>query len=175
MIGSANRNRPGALPIRAKVTRVLEPDGSNVHVVVEGAPEVAFQAKRRLGSYSVTSCVLRRRAILLWVAKVVPTPNCPVEVWCAARWPEMYVGPCSTSDRYAKTSSTGRWMTSVRSTVIMPLNSYLWRTRNEGGPVQRHLELVGTQKRRSEGSGAKCGLSLSRQGPGSARSQSCTA
>jgi len=59
--GSANLSRPLASATRVNVTLVLGPDGSKPHVVVTRVPEVAFQANRRLGSYSVTSLVALRR------------------------------------------------------------------------------------------------------------------
>jgi Transposase IS116/IS110/IS902 family len=69
----------------------------------------------------VTSLLPPRRGNLPVVANVVPIPIGPVEVLCASRSAEMYWGPCSTPLKYAKTSSTGRWMVMVRSIVIREL------------------------------------------------------
>src|SRR5229473_3071548 len=70
--GSASLSRPVASATHVKVTLVLGPDGSKPHVVVSRAPEVAFQANRRLGSYSVTSLVALRWRNLPVVANVAP-------------------------------------------------------------------------------------------------------
>ena len=88
--GSASLSRPDASATRVNVTRVLGPDGSRPHVIFTRAPEVAFQANRYLGSYSLTSLVARRRRNLPVVANVVQMPIGPAEVLCASRWLEMY-------------------------------------------------------------------------------------